>query len=112
MRSLVKPVVLGAGLVLGLGMGAQAQTVAGPAPGPSVASLPPASAPMAGPRTNSYLSVPGAAQTSGVAPSPAYIGPKPGDIPAPVQPHFEKSADWDNDPTMRPYENGKGPKPN
>jgi hypothetical protein len=29
-----------------------------------------------------------------------------------MPPRFEKSADWDANPAMRPYDAGRGPKPN
>ena len=99
--SLLKPIVLGLGLVAGVAIGAQAQTVSGATvPGPSIASLPP-SQPFEGPRPSSFGMIPNEtrqavvpsgeypgprpgsgwygkeAQTQAVQPSPQYIGPKP-----------------------------------
>jgi hypothetical protein len=95
--------LLGIGLAAGLTFDAQAQT-----PGPSVATLPP---PDQGPRASSHLSIPGSGSLA-VSPSPAYVGPAPGAITGTVPPRFEKSADWDANPAMKPYDPGKGPRPN
>jgi hypothetical protein len=107
MPTFVKSALLGLGLVAGLAFSAQAQTAAGPAPGPSVATLPPAP----GPRPSSYLSIPQGEHVA-VTPSPAYVGPAPGAATGGMPPHFDKSADWDANPTMHPYDNGKSPRPN
>ena len=107
MSTFTKSALLGLGLVAAMTFGAQAQTAAGPAPGPSVASLPPAQ----GPRPSSYLSIPNGEHVA-VTPSPAYVGPSPGASTGNMPPHFEKSADWDANPTMHPYDAGKGPRAN
>jgi hypothetical protein len=104
MSKFIKPALLGLGLVAGLALTAQAQT----APGPSVATLPPAAQ---GPRASSYLSVP-AYNYSPVTPSQAYVGPAPGAGTGSMPPRFEKSADWDANPSMKPYDSGKSPRPN
>ncbi len=73
MSNCLKPVVLGLGLVAGIALGVQAQTVmVAPAPGPSVASLPPE-----GPRANSSNSI-SAPSHQALAPSGSYPGPNPG----------------------------------
>jgi len=104
MSKFIKPALLGLGLIAGIAFTAQAQT----APGPSVATLPPAAQ---GPRASSYISIPNSGQTA-VTPSAAYVGPAPGAGTGNMPPRFEKSADWDANPTMKPYEAGRGPKPN
>ena len=109
MSTFTKSALLGLGLVAGIALGAQAQTAAGPAPGPSVASLPPAAE--QGPRPSSYLSIP-QAQHVGVTPSPSYVGPAPGASTGAMPPHFDKSGAWDKDPTNKPYETGLAPRPN
>jgi hypothetical protein len=106
MPTFVKPALLGLGLIA-FALSAQAQTAAGPAPGPSVATLPPAP----GPRPSSYLSIPQGEHVA-VTPSPAYVGPAPGAATGGMPPHFDKSADWDANPAMHPYDNGKSPRPN
>src|SRR5436853_6975783 len=103
MSNFIKPALLGLGLVAGLALTAQAQT----APGPSVATLPPAQ----GPRASSYLSIPSGEHVA-VTPSPAYVGPAPGAGTGNMPPRFERSADWDANPAMKPYETGKGPRAN
>ena len=90
MSNFIKPALLGLGLVAGLALTAQAQT----APGPSVATLPPAAQ---GPRASSYLSIPSGEHVADTGHMP---------------PRFEKSADWDANPAMKPYDAGRGPKPN
>jgi hypothetical protein len=109
MTTFAKSALLGLGLVAAIGLGAQAQTASGPAPGPSIATLPPAAE--QGPRPSSYLSIP-QGQHIAVTPSPAYVGPAPGAGTGQVPPRFEKSAGWDADPTNKPYDAGKGPRPN
>ena len=104
MSNFIKPALLGLGLVAGLALTAQAQT----APGPSIAILPPAAQ---GPRASSYLSIPSGDHVA-VTPSPAYVGPGPGASTGHMPPRFEKSADWDANPAMKPYDAGRGPKPN
>jgi hypothetical protein len=108
MRTILKPVVLGLGLVAGLAFGVHAQTAAvTPTPGPSVASLP-----MEGPRTNSATAIPGTPHVA-VTPSSNYPGPAPGAGTGQMPPHFEKSADWDKNTALHPYtSSGMGPKPN
>jgi hypothetical protein len=110
MSSLIRPALLGLGLIAGITVGAQAQTaMSGPNPAtsPSIASLPPVDEP----RDSSHNSIPGDNQHA-VAPSPTYIGPAPGAGNGHMPPHFNKSADWDRDPVMHPYSSGMGPKPN
>ena len=76
--SLLKPIVLGLGLVAGVAIGAQAQTVSGATvPGPSIASLPP-SQPFEGPRPSSLGMIPSEAHQQAVVPSGEYPGPRPG----------------------------------
>jgi hypothetical protein len=105
MSTFVKPIVLGLGLVAGIALSAQAQTV--PAtPGPSVAALPPTDQ---GPRTASHNFVQGDRPVA-VAPSGAYIGPAPGASTGAMPPHYEKSADWDQNTSLHPYTSGQGPK--
>ena len=106
MSTFLKPIVLGLGLVAGIALSAQAQTVA-VTPGPSIATLPPTDS---GPRAYSH-GFQGDAPRA-VAPSSAYIGPAPGAGTGPMPPRFEKSADWDANPAMHPYDAGKGPRPN
>jgi hypothetical protein len=75
---LVKPVLLGLGLVAVVAASASAQTVSGTVvPGPSVASLPPAEAPLPGPRPSSYGWIP-SDRPAPVAQSGGYLGPDPG----------------------------------
>ena len=105
--SIMKPTLLALGLVAGVALSAQAQTAAGPAPGPSIASLPPAQ----GPRPSSYESIRQGEHVA-VTPSPAYVGPAPGASTGNMPPHFDKSTDWDTNPAMHPYDSGKSPKPN
>ena len=107
MSTLMKPTLLALGLVAGIAFSAQAQTATGPAPGPSVASLPPAP----GPRPSSYNSIPSGEHVA-VTPSPAYVGPAPGASTGHMPPLFDKSTDWDANPAMHPYDNGKSPKLN
>jgi hypothetical protein len=108
MSTFKKSALLGLGLVAGIALGAQAQSASGPAPGPSLATLPPAEQ---GPRPSSYLSVRQGEHVA-VTPSPAYVGPAPGAGTGAMPPHFDKSADWDANPTNKPYDAGKGPRPN
>ena len=107
MSNILKPIVLGLGLVAGVAFSTQAQTVP-VTPGPSIASLPPTDQ---GPRVSSHNFVQGDA-ASGVVPSGAYPGPAPGAGTGTMPPHYEKSADWDSNPYMRPYDSGKSPRPN
>ena len=107
MPNLIKPALLGLGLVAGIALSAQAQTAMAPTPGPSVATLPPAQ----GPRASSYLAIPSGEHVA-VTPSPAYVGPAPGAGTGNMPPRFDRSADWDANPTMKPYDSGKGPRPN
>ena len=41
-----------------------------------------------------------------------YVGPGPGASTGHMPPRFEKSADWDANPAMKPYDAGRGSKPN
>ena len=76
--SLVKPIVLGFGLTAIVAAGASAQTVSSTVvPGPSVASLPQAEAPLPGPRPSSYGWIPGE-HAAPVVQSGNYLGPDPG----------------------------------
>ena len=109
MSTLTKSALLGLGLVAGIALSAQAQTASGPAPGPSVASLPPAAE--QGPRPSSHLSIP-QGQHAVMTPSPGYVGPAPGASTGGMPPHFDKSGAWDKDPTNKPYETGLAPRPN
>ena len=109
MSIFTKSALLGLGLAAGLALGAQAQTASGPAPGPSLATLPPAAD--QGPRPSSHLSIP-QNEPVAVTPSPAYVGPAPGAGTGPMPPRFDKSADWDKDPSNKPYDAGKAPRPN
>ena len=108
MSNLIKPALLGLGLVAGLALSAQAQTAMGPNPGAgSIASLPPSDEP----RASSHNSIPSVAQHA-IAPSPAYVGPAPGAGTGHTPPHFDKPADWDSNAAMHPYTSGMGPKLN
>jgi hypothetical protein len=110
MSSLIRPALLGLGLIAGLTVGAQAQTaMSGPNPGtsPSIASLPTVDQP----RAASHLSIPGST-VQAVPRSPDYVGPAPGAGNGQMPPHYNKSADWDADPSLHPYSSGHGPKPN
>jgi hypothetical protein len=106
MSNFLKPIVLGLGLVAGIAFGAHAQSVSGaPTPGPSVASLP-----LEGPRASSSNSIPAPVRPM-VVPSGNYPGPAPGAGTGAMPPRFEKSADWDANPNMRPYTSGGTVKP-
>ncbi|HLY44563.1 MAG TPA: hypothetical protein VKQ73_03210 [Stellaceae bacterium] len=73
--SLLKPAILGLGLVAAIALSAHAQAVSGVAvPGPSIASLPPTDE---GPRPSSHNSIPGVANST-ITQSPKYMGPDPG----------------------------------
>ncbi len=105
MSTFVKAAVIGLGLLAGAAYGAQAQTsYAAPAPGASIANLPPP-----GPRASSALSIPSNA-VSPVASSPRYPGPRASHGDASPVPRFEKPADWDQNTAMHPYTSGLGPK--
>lgn len=105
MSTLTKSALLGLALVASIALGAQAQT----APGPSLATLPPAAE--QGPRPSSHLSIPQGEHVT-VTPSPAYVGPAPGASTGSMPPRFDKSAGWEKDPTNKPYETGQAPRPN
>jgi hypothetical protein len=105
MSTFFKPAFLGLGLVCGLAVAAQAQSVA-VTPGPSIASLPPTDQ---GPRAYSH-GYQGPVAPVAVQPSGAYPGPAPGAANGVMPPHYEKSADWDNDTALHPYTSGMGPK--
>jgi hypothetical protein len=100
-----KPIVLGLGLVAAVAISAHAQTVA-VTPGPSVASLPAAEQ---GPRVSSHNFVQGD-QMQTVPPSQVYPGPAAGASTGIMPPHYEKSADWDNNTALHPYTSNLGPK--
>ncbi len=110
--SIVKSAALSVALLAGVAVAAHAQS--------NVASLPPA-APMAA-TPQSYGAYPGVnpgaswsgvgQQTQAVAPSPAYVGPAVGAGTGTVPPHFEKSADYDQNPTLHPYSSAQGPRAN
>lgn len=109
MSTFMRSALLGFGLAAGIALGAQAQTATGPAPGPSLATLPPAGD--QGPRPSSHLSIPQGEHVA-VTPSPNYVGPAPGASTGQMPPHFDKSAGWEKDPTNKPYEAGLSPRPN
>jgi len=99
MSTYLKPIVLGLGLMAGVALSAQAQT-APVTPGPSIASLPPIDQ---GPRASSHNFVQGDRPTA-VQQSGNYPGPAPGATNGIMPPHFEKSAGWDSDARMHPYD--------
>ena len=103
-----KPVLLGLGLVACLAVGAQAQTVS-TVPVPDASNL--ANLPPEGPRASHMNSIPGYTQAP-VVPSGAYPGPNAGAGTGSTPPRFQKPADWDQNALMRPYDAGKGPRPN
>src|SRR4051812_28469948 len=107
MPNLIKPALLGLGLVAGIALSAQAQTAMAPTPGPSVATLPPAQ----GPRASSYLAIPSGEHVA-VTPSPAYVGPAPGAGTGNCPPRFDGAGDGGANPKMRPSAGGRGPGPN
>ncbi len=97
MSIFVKATVLSLGLVAGIAVGAQAQT----------------NSPYPGPKAGSIHSVPNmTAQTAVLPPSTAYPGPALGGGGAYQSQQFQKPAGYDQDPGMKPYDKGYGPRPN
>ncbi len=102
---IVKSIIIAAGLAAGITLAAQAQTASGPtSPGVSIANLPPA-----GPRASSQHSIPGTSPQA-VAPSGRYPGPKAGGSSVPATPRFQKSAEWNANAALHPYD-GKNAAP-
>jgi hypothetical protein len=122
MLTLAKSTLLGATLLAGAAFAAHAQSGSVAALPPGTTTSAPATAPV-GPSTAYPGPNPGSAAAAGtvtqqapVVPSPQYVGPSPGAGNGIVPPKFEKSADYDTNPTMHPYTNPSegqtGPRPN
>ncbi|HEX3860422.1 MAG TPA: hypothetical protein VHY35_01865 [Stellaceae bacterium] len=108
MPTLLKPLLLGLGLVAGMAIAAQAQTVSSaPTPNTSIANLPPE-----GPRPSSLENIPNNGPHMPVTASGNYPGPAPGASNGQMPPHYEKPADWDSNVAMHPYTSHMGPNPN
>jgi hypothetical protein len=110
--SVTKSAFMAVALLAGTAVVAQAQTN-------NVAALPPGAAPIA--TAPSYGTYPGpqpggswagvSQQTQAVVPSPqANVGPAPGAGTGTMPPHFQKSADWEQNTAMHPYTSGEGPR--
>ena len=111
--SVMKSALLGLTLMAGTVVAAHAQSN-------SVAALPP-SAPVAA-TAPSYGAYPGpnpggswsgvGQQTQAVSASPAYVGPSPGAGNGIMPPHYDTSAQYDQNVGLHPYSSAAGPRPN
>jgi hypothetical protein len=119
MARLAKSLMLGLGMVAGIAVGAHAQSGSVAALPPGAAAAPPAATAPVGPSAAYPGPNPGSGFYGGtvatqqpVAPSPAWNGPNPGVGYYGTPPAYQKSADWDKDPTNTPYTStGIGPRP-
>jgi hypothetical protein len=113
MSSFVKTTVLSLSLLAGAAFAAHAQSSVASLPPGTVAVPPAAGATAAYPGPN-----PGTGYYGGTVQSQAPVSPSPkaegvpaGAATAPMAPHFEKSADWDDNTALHPYTSpGVGPR--
>jgi hypothetical protein len=119
MSTSLKATVLSLGLLAGTAFVAYAQSAdnlsALPPSAGAPAAAPSAVAPSTGypgPAIGGNNSIPNPPSQAAVAPSGQLPGPAAGASNGPMPPHFDKPADYDQNPANAPYSKGLGPRAN